>query len=94
MLLRTSTIQCRLVLYLLLLRVSIIGLENAKIVRYGYAIEYDYVDPTDLKHTLETKKVKNCPYFVDFVFSHACEACGHESKGGVPVGLNFFWFDE
>jgi len=31
---------------------------------------------------------------VDFVFSHACEACGHESKGGVPVGLNFFWFDE
>jgi len=38
---------------------SIIGLENAKIVRYGYAIEYDYVDPTELKHTLETKKVKN-----------------------------------
>ena len=38
---------------------SIIGLETAKIVRYGYAIEYDYVDPTELKHTLETKKVKN-----------------------------------
>ncbi|WP_419771123.1 MAG: tRNA uridine-5-carboxymethylaminomethyl(34) synthesis enzyme MnmG [Candidatus Marinarcus sp.] len=38
---------------------SIKGLENAKIVRYGYAIEYDYVDPTELKHTLETKKVKN-----------------------------------
>ena len=38
---------------------SIAGLENAKIVRYGYAIEYDYVDPTELKHTLETKKVKN-----------------------------------
>ncbi len=38
---------------------SIDGLENAKIVRYGYAIEYDYVDPTELKHTLETKKVKN-----------------------------------
>ncbi len=38
---------------------SIIGLENAKIIRYGYAIEYDYVDPTELKHTLETKKVKN-----------------------------------
>ena len=38
---------------------SIAGLENAKIVRYGYAIEYDYVDPTELKHTLETKKIKN-----------------------------------
>jgi tRNA uridine 5-carboxymethylaminomethyl modification enzyme len=37
---------------------SIPGLENAKIVRYGYAIEYDYVQPTELRHTLETKKVK------------------------------------
>jgi tRNA uridine 5-carboxymethylaminomethyl modification enzyme len=38
---------------------SVHGMENAKIVRYGYAIEYDYVDPTELKHSLETKKVKN-----------------------------------
>ena len=38
---------------------SIEGLENAEIVRYGYAIEYDYINPTDLKHTLETKKIKN-----------------------------------
>ncbi len=37
---------------------SIKGLENAKIVRYGYAIEYDYINPTELKHTLETKKIK------------------------------------
>ncbi|PHS42361.1 MAG: tRNA uridine-5-carboxymethylaminomethyl(34) synthesis enzyme MnmG [Sulfurovum sp.] len=37
---------------------SVAGMENAKIVRYGYAIEYDYVQPTELKHTLETKKVK------------------------------------
>lgn len=36
---------------------SVEGMENAKIVRYGYAIEYDYIQPTDLKHTLETKKV-------------------------------------
>ncbi len=38
---------------------SIEGLENAEIVRYGYAIEYDYINPTELKHTLETKKIKN-----------------------------------
>ena len=38
---------------------SVKGMENAKIVRYGYAIEYDYVDPTELKHSLETKKVPN-----------------------------------
>lgn len=38
---------------------SIKGLENAKVIRYGYAIEYDYVDPTELKHTLETKNIKN-----------------------------------
>ncbi len=38
---------------------SVKGMENAKIVRYGYAIEYDYIDPTELKHTLETKKIPN-----------------------------------
>jgi tRNA uridine 5-carboxymethylaminomethyl modification enzyme len=37
---------------------SIAGLQNARIVRFGYAIEYDYVDPTELYHTLETKKVR------------------------------------
>ena len=36
---------------------SVRGMENARIVRYGYAIEYDYIDPTTLKHTLETKKI-------------------------------------
>jgi tRNA uridine 5-carboxymethylaminomethyl modification enzyme len=36
---------------------SIKGLENARIIRYGYAIEYDYIDPTELKHTLESKKI-------------------------------------
>ncbi len=37
---------------------SVEGMGNARIVRYGYAIEYDYIQPTDLKHTLETKKIK------------------------------------
>ena len=36
---------------------SIVGFENAKMFRPGYAIEYDYFPPTQLKHTLETKLV-------------------------------------
>ncbi|MCX2956827.1 MAG: FAD-dependent oxidoreductase, partial [Candidatus Regiella insecticola] len=34
---------------------SIKGMENARIIRPGYAIEYDYFDPRDLKNTLESK---------------------------------------
>lgn len=38
---------------------TIPGLENAQLYRPGYAIEYDFFDPTQLKHTLETKKINN-----------------------------------
>ena len=37
---------------------SIKGLENAKVIRPGYAIEYDYVDPLELKPSLETKRLR------------------------------------
>jgi tRNA uridine 5-carboxymethylaminomethyl modification enzyme len=38
---------------------SIEGFENVKFLRYGYAIEYDFFQPTQLTHSLETKLVKN-----------------------------------
>jgi tRNA uridine 5-carboxymethylaminomethyl modification enzyme len=38
---------------------SIVGFENCKVFRPGYAIEYDYFPPTQLTYTLETKQIKN-----------------------------------
>ena len=38
---------------------SLEGLENAKILKYAYAIEYDAIDPLQIKHTLETKIIEN-----------------------------------
>jgi len=35
------------------------GLKHTRIIRPGYAIEYDYIDPRELNHTLETKKIKS-----------------------------------
>ena len=35
------------------------GFENAKIMRYAYAIEYDYVPPEEIKYTLESRTIDN-----------------------------------
>ena len=40
---------------------NISGLENVKVIRPGYAIEYDYTDPRELFLTLETKKIRIIP---------------------------------
>lgn len=64
---------------------EIIGLEKVKIFRPGYAIEYDYFPPTQIKHTLETKRIKNL-YFAGQVNG----TTGYEEAGaqGLMAGIN------
>ena len=64
---------------------SIKGLEKAKIIKPGYAIEYDYVNPQELYHSLETKKIKNL-----FFAGQINGTTGYEEAAaqGIMAGIN------
>lgn len=64
---------------------TVAGLEDAEMMRPGYAIEYDVIDPWQLKHTLETKNIKNL-----FTAGQMNGTSGYEEAAGqgLIAGIN------
>lgn len=68
---------------------KVAGFENVKFFRYGYAIEYDFFPPTQLKHTLETKLIKGL-YFAGQINGTTGyeEAAAQGLMAGINAALN------